>query len=75
MPEILMPAVAELEEGFFSAMADEEFNRGVERVSREFSGRPTPLTTASRFAGSGKDMILELKRENKELKEKLEGKR
>ncbi|MBN2719543.1 MAG: tryptophan synthase subunit beta [Proteobacteria bacterium] len=64
MPEILMPAVAELEEGFFSAAADEEFNRSVEKVLKEFSGRPTPLTTAARFAGSGKDMILELKRED-----------
>ena len=59
-----MPAVAELEEGFFSAVADEEFNRSVEKTLKEFSGRPTPLTTASRFAGSGEDLILELKRED-----------
>ena len=64
MPEILMPAVAELEEGFFSALADEGFNSRLERTLREFSGRPTPLTTASRFAGSGTDLVLELKRED-----------
>lgn len=64
MPEILMPAVKELGRSFDEARADEAFNRELSRVMREFSGRPTPLTTAARFAGSGKDLVLELKRED-----------
>jgi tryptophan synthase beta chain len=64
MPEILMPAVIELEKAFKSAQADEDFNRVLDRTMREFSGRPTPLTTAARFGGSGSDLVLELKRED-----------
>jgi tryptophan synthase beta chain len=64
MPEILMPAVQELKIAFEAARADEEFNRRLDRVMREFSGRPTPLTTAARFAGARREFILELKRED-----------
>ena len=64
MPEILMPAVKDLGRAFDEARVDEAFNRELEKVMREFSGRPTPLTTAARFAGSGRDMVLELKRED-----------
>ena len=52
MPEILMPAVQELRQAFEDARADGEFNRSLEKVMREFSGRPTALTTAVRFAGA-----------------------
>ncbi|MDT8395080.1 MAG: tryptophan synthase subunit beta [bacterium] len=64
MPEILMPAVKELGIAFDAARADEQFNRSLDKVMREFSGRPTPLTTASRFAGAGTGLVLELKRED-----------
>ncbi len=64
MPEILMPAVTELGHAFDEARADETFGRELERILREFSGRPTPLTTAARFAGSGRDLVLEMKRED-----------
>ncbi len=64
MPEILMPAVKELGSVFEDARADETFNLELAKVMREFSGRPTPLTTAARFAGSGQDFVLELKRED-----------
>lgn len=64
MPEILMPAVKELGRSFDEARTDEAFNSELSRVMKEFSGRPTPLTTAARFAGSGKDLVLELKRED-----------
>jgi len=64
MPEILMPAVKELGRSFDEARADETFNKDLAKVMREFSGRPTPLTTAARFAGSGRDLVLELKRED-----------
>ena len=64
MPEILMPAVKELGLAFEEARSDEVFNRELEKVMGEFSGRPTPLTTAARFAGAGRDLVLELKRED-----------
>lgn len=64
MPEILMPAVKELGRAFDEVRNDENFNKDLEKVMREFSGRPTPLTTAARFAGSGRDLVLELKRED-----------
>lgn len=64
MPEILMPAVKELNAAFETARADKEFNRSLAEVMSEFSGRPTPLTTAARFAGAGEDLVLELKRED-----------
>jgi tryptophan synthase beta chain len=64
MPEILMPAVKELGLAFDEARTDEVFNRDLEKIMREFSGRPTPLTTAARYAGSGRDLVLELKRED-----------
>jgi len=64
MPEILMPAVKELGRAFEEARSDDAFNWELGKVLREFSGRPTPLTTAMRFAGSGRDLVLELKRED-----------
>ncbi|MGD8352931.1 MAG: tryptophan synthase subunit beta [Pseudomonadota bacterium] len=64
MPEILMPAVKELADAFEEARTDTVFNRDLEKVLKEFSGRPTPLTTASRFAGSDRKLVLELKRED-----------
>ena len=64
MPEILMPAVKELGRAFDEVRNDENFSKDLEKVLHEFSGRPTPLTTAARFAGSGRDLVLELKRED-----------
>ncbi|UCG38879.1 MAG: tryptophan synthase subunit beta, partial [bacterium] len=64
MPEILMPAIDELEKAFHRATGDEAFGRDLAGVLRDFSGRPTPLTTAVRFAGSGTDLVMELKRED-----------
>ena len=64
MPEVLMPAVKELGRAFEEARSDKTFNMELEKVMREFSGRPTPLTTAVRFAGSGQNLVLEMKRED-----------
>jgi tryptophan synthase beta chain len=50
LPETLMPAVAELEAAFESARADEAFQQELDRLLREWVGRPTPLTDASRLA-------------------------
>jgi len=50
LPETLMPAVAELEAAWLEARADTEFQRELERVLRDWVGRPTPLTDAPRLA-------------------------
>jgi tryptophan synthase beta chain len=50
VPETLMPAVAELEAAFDAARADEAFQQELDRLLREWVGRPTPLTDASRLA-------------------------
>src|SRR5205814_5128930 len=51
-----MPALAELESGFESAMADAAFNAELQRLLKTYVGRPTPIYEAARFAakiGSG----------------------
>jgi len=50
LPETLMPAVAELEAAFDAARTDEAFQQELDRLLREWVGRPTPLTDASRLA-------------------------
>ncbi len=50
IPETLMPAVAELERAFDEAKRDESFQQELDRLLREWVGRPTPLTDASRLA-------------------------
>lgn len=64
VPEILVPAVEELDAAFEKAADDKAFISELNRVMRDFSGRPTPLTTAVRFAGAGESLTLELKRED-----------
>jgi tryptophan synthase beta chain len=50
LPETLMPAVAELEAAFDAARADEAFQQELDRLLREWVGRPTPLSDAARLA-------------------------
>ena len=50
LPETLMPAVAELEVAFDAARADEAFQQELDRLLREWVGRPTPLSDAPRLA-------------------------
>src|SRR5690349_7695180 len=50
VPETIMPALAELEEGFAAAMADEVFVQRYRDMLRMYVGRPTPIYNASRFA-------------------------
>ena len=45
-----MPAVGELERAFDDARRDEAFTQEFDRLLREWVGRPTPLTDASRLA-------------------------
>ena len=56
IPEILMPAILELEEAYEHYKNDAEFNRGLEELFNDYAGRPSrlfwqsagpPLLTAS----------------------------
>ena len=43
VPEILFPALEQLEEAFLSAIESKEFNAQWNRLLSDFAGRPTPL--------------------------------
>ncbi len=64
VPETLMPAVAELERAFDEARADEAFTAELDRILREWVGRPTPLTDAPRLAAAVGLRRVTLKRED-----------
>ena len=61
VPETLIPALDELENGWRAVRADESFQAELDELARTFAGRPTPLTRAERFAP---DKRLYLKRED-----------
>ncbi|MFH1402639.1 MAG: tryptophan synthase subunit beta [Candidatus Altiarchaeota archaeon] len=50
-PEILMPALEELEKAFRKHIADDGFNRELGEYLKEFGGRPTPLYLARNLSG------------------------
>jgi tryptophan synthase beta chain len=50
VPETLVPALDELEQGWQRALADPTFQLELDDLGRSFGGRPTPLTRASRFS-------------------------
>jgi tryptophan synthase beta chain len=64
IPETLMPAVAELERAFEEARRDEAFQQELDRLLREWVGRPTPLSDASRLAQAVGLRRVALKRED-----------
>ena len=43
VPEMLIPALEELEEAYEKAKEDPEFKKAFEDLLQNFSGRPTPL--------------------------------
>jgi tryptophan synthase beta chain len=57
VPETLIPALDELDAGWHGAQADATFAAELDRLGREYGGRPTPLTLAERFA-PGKRLYL-----------------
>jgi tryptophan synthase beta chain len=61
VPETLIPALDELEQGWREARADPAFAAELEELGRSYAGRPTPLTRAERFAP---DKRVYLKRED-----------
>ena len=61
VPETLVPALDTLEEGWREARDDDTFNAELDRLGREYGGRPTPLTLVERFAPASR---VYLKRED-----------
>ena len=57
VPETLIPALDELTAAWEEAFADESFRAELDELARTYSGRPTPLTRAERFA-PGKRLYL-----------------
>lgn len=64
VPETLMPALAELEESFNSAMLDDEFTGRLNDLAAHFSGRPTALYYAQRLSDYCGGARIYLKRED-----------
>lgn len=64
VPEMLMPALIELEEAFVSAKADAEFQKEFNKLMASFVGRPTPLTCAKRLSEKLGGAQIYLKRED-----------
>jgi tryptophan synthase beta chain len=50
VPETLMPALAELEAAWVAARDDPGYRSELDRLLRDFSGRPTPLYLAERLS-------------------------
>jgi tryptophan synthase beta chain len=63
VPEVLMPALAELEAAYGVAWRDGEFRAEFDRLGAEYVGRPTPLYEARRLSDSV-GMRVFLKRED-----------
>jgi tryptophan synthase beta chain len=60
VPETLMPVLDELTEAYRKAKDDKAFWRDFERLSRDYSGRPTPLYSAeglTRHCGGAKILL------------------
>ena len=49
VPETLIPALDELEQGWRDALGDPAFGTEIDELGRSYGGRPTPLTVAERF--------------------------
>jgi tryptophan synthase beta chain len=64
IPEILVPAVRELEAAYEAAITDADFTREFDHLLREYAGRPTPLTFAGRLTEALGGARIYLKRED-----------
>lgn len=50
VPEVLIPALEEMEEAFFAYYKDKKFVAELDTLYRDYAGRPTPLYLAKRFS-------------------------
>lgn len=64
VPESLMAALDELSTAWEAAKADDEFWAELARLHRDYSGRPSIITEAPRFAAHGGGARIILKRED-----------
>lgn len=64
VPEILIPAIQELEKEFFEAKEDDQFNKELAELLDEYVGRPTKLTFANRLTEHYGKAKIYLKRED-----------
>ena len=65
VPEALIAALEELDQAWREALADPTFTAELDRLHREYTGRPNPLTEVPRFAAAaGGGMRVFLKRED-----------
>ncbi len=63
VPETLMPALTELEQAWIEARDDPQFRAELDRLLRDYVGRPTPLYRAARLSEAAGHPIV-LKRED-----------
>jgi len=63
VPELLMPALLQLEDAFVSAQQDQSFLDEFSALLKDYAGRPTPLTLTQNFSPNDKVKIY-LKRED-----------
>jgi len=63
VPELLVPALLQLEEAFVNAVDDQTFKREFYGLLKNYAGRPTPLTLTRNLSGNNKVKIY-LKRED-----------
>jgi tryptophan synthase beta chain len=64
VPEVLMPALLELETAYAEAQADPAFRAELEHLFKTYVGRPTPLTFAGRLTERLGGAKIYLKRED-----------
>ncbi len=64
IPEVLVPAVEELEKAFRQIMADESFRAELASLLKNYVGRPNPVTFASRLTKYCGGAKIYLKRED-----------
>ena len=64
VPETLMGPLLELEEAYAQCRCDPAFQAELDRLLRDYVGRPTPLTPAQRLGRQLGDLRIHLKRED-----------
>jgi tryptophan synthase beta chain len=64
VPETLVPALEELAAAYSDAMADTSFTAELDSLSRDYCGRPTPLTLTDRLSEHAGGARIYLKRED-----------
>ena len=64
VPEPLIKALDELESTYLSARKDPKFQQQLDELHREYTGRPSIITEAARFAEAIGELRVFLKRED-----------